>query len=254
MPTISRLVAALLLATALPILPVYASDDPAGRAAGNPASIALERRPVTEAGLSLGLALDRVRRSPVYQLGELTPNQLTDGATLTPAEAEAACGPAAAVALARAIGVGPTLDEAVALARRVGWTAADGMTGLRGQVHLLAHLGVAARAVGGGGQIDWQAVARDVQRGDPVIVVTTGHYYVAERYDPESGRFDLATSAMVLRAARGQRWYAPHEIAALGTGPPRAVIHLVRPGQPPSVPVAVAADEAGRPTTGDGVI
>ena len=254
MPTIRRLVAALLLATALPSLPVSASDDPADRGAGDMAALAAHRRPVTESGLRLGMALDRARRSAVYQPGDLTPNQLTDGATLTPAEAEAACGPAAAVALARAIGAGPTLDEAVALAGRVGWTAADGMAGLRGQVHLLAHLGVAARTVGGGGQIDWAAVARDVQGGDPVIVVTTGHYYVAERYDPESGRFDLATSAMVLRAAGGRRWFAPQEIATLGLGLPQAVIHLVRPSQPPSAPTPVADDEVGRPATRNGAI
>src|SRR5690242_19920827 len=52
---------------------------------------------------------------------DLTPNQLFSGRTLTRAEALAACGPAAAVAFARAKGKSITLDAAVAAARGVGW-------------------------------------------------------------------------------------------------------------------------------------
>ena len=252
MLTLRRLGAALLLAAALPIPVAHASDDRTDRASGDTAALAAHRRAVTAAGLSLGATLDLARRSPVYRLGELTPNQLTDGAGLTPAEAEAACGPAAAVALARAIGADPTLDEAVAQARRVGWTAADGMAGARSQVHLLAHLGVAARRVGGA--INWAEVARDVQGGAPVIVVTARHYYVAEGYDPASGRFDLATSAMVLRAAGGRRWFAPGEIAGLGMGAPEAVIHLVRPGLHPPPPDSEMAGGGGRPPPTHGAI
>ena len=108
---------------------------------------------------------DRPRRPVVDLRGTLPPNQLTDGHTLTAEEALAACGPAAAVAFARAIGERPTLDDAVAAARLVGWTAADGMAGPRGQVHLLAHLGVGARLQEG--DIDWAAIAREVQAGTP---------------------------------------------------------------------------------------
>src|SRR5215212_439587 len=57
---------------------------------------------------------------------ELTPNQLTAGRALTHAEALAACGPAAAVALARATGRTLSLDAAVAVAREVGWTVERG--------------------------------------------------------------------------------------------------------------------------------
>src|SRR4051794_35148006 len=47
---------------------------------------------------------------------DLTPNQLFSGRTLTRAEALAACGPAAAVAFARAKGRAISLDAAVAAA------------------------------------------------------------------------------------------------------------------------------------------
>ena len=178
--------------------------------------------------------VDRPRRPVVDLRGTLTPNQLTDGHTLTAEEALAACGPAAAVAFARAIGERPTLDDAVAAARLVGWTAADGMAGPRGQVHLLAYLGVGVRLEEG--EIDWAAIAREVQAGTPAIVIAPGHYFVAERYDPGSGRFDFGQSAAVLRAARGQRWFAPADIAALGMGVPRAAIHLNRAARDAGMP------------------
>ena len=76
--------------------------------------------------------------SPSEQPGRLTPNQLFGGRALSPAEAAAACGPAAAVAFANATGRAVTLDRAVAVAREVGWTPARGMSGPYGQMSLLA--------------------------------------------------------------------------------------------------------------------
>ena len=158
----------------------------------------------------------------------LTPDQLKDGRTLTVEEAHAACGPAAAVALARALGLDPSLDDAVGHARKVGWTAALGMSGARNQVHLLAYLGVAAR-LAEDEAVDWDAVVRHVRGGNPVILVAPDHYFVAEGHAEESGALDLGTSAAVLRAAGGRRWFAPEAIASLGMGRPSRAIYLSRP-------------------------
>ena len=118
--------------------------------------------------------------------GDLTPNQLFSGGSLTREEALAACGPAAAVAFARAKGKPVTLDTAVAYAREVGWTARRGMSGPSGQVSLLKSLGVQATLETG---LDRGKIAREVQ-GRPVIIRAGGgggHYFVAERLDPSAG-------------------------------------------------------------------
>jgi hypothetical protein len=72
-----------------------------------------------------------------------------------------------------------------------------------------------------------------VQAGQPVIIRTSGlsasvpgHYFVAERFDPSTGRLDLAQSALVLRSAAGRRWFTLNEIASLGTGTPTHTIYL----------------------------
>ena len=159
---------------------------------------------------------------------DLTPNQLTDGPGLSAHEALAACAPAAAVAMARALGLDPTLDEAVDLARGVGWTAGFGMSGAKNQAHLLAYLGVAAR-LGDGEGIDWELVVRHVSGGNPVILIAPGHYFVAEGYDPETEVFDFGNSAAVLRAAGGRRLFAADELGTLGFGEPTQAIFLERP-------------------------
>jgi hypothetical protein len=63
-------------------------------------------------------------------------------------------------------------------------------------------------------------------------VVTVQHYYVAEAYDPETGRFDFGNSALVLAGARKQRWFTPDEIAWIGYGSPFTTIHLGQGPQP----------------------
>src|SRR6266536_3620648 len=93
---------------------------------------------------------------------DLAPNQLFSGRTLTRAEALAACGPAAAVAFARAKGRAITLDAAVSIARGVGWTADRGMSGPWSEVSLLQTLGIPARLEAG---LDRAKIAREVQAG-----------------------------------------------------------------------------------------
>lgn len=171
---------------------------------------------------------------PAERPGNLTPNQLFGGRALTAQEALAACGPAAAVAFAQAIGRPVTLDRAVAVARTVGWTPARGMSGPYGEVALLQRLNVPVSIEAG---VSAGRVKRELLAGRPVIIRTSGrgpdipgHYFVAERIDPATGRVDLAQSALVLRSSGGRRWYALHEISSLGTGTPTHAIYLAQGG------------------------
>jgi hypothetical protein len=168
------------------------------------------------------------------ELRSITPDQLKDGQTLSRWEALSACAPAAAVAFARAIGQDLTLDQATGAARTIGWSADLGMPGPRAELALLASLGIPAHQRGESeDSIDWPRVVSDVEAGIPVMVVTPRHYYVAEGYDPSTGRLDFGNSAMVLSAARGQRWFSPDELAWLGYGTPFTTIHL-GPGRQPT--------------------
>jgi hypothetical protein len=173
--------------------------------------------------------------------GDLTPNQLFSGGSLTREEALAACGPAAAVAFARAKGKPVTLDTAVAYAREVGWTARRGMSGPSGQVSLLKSLGVPATLETG---LDRGKIAREVQAGRPVIIRAAGgggHYFVAERLDPSSGRYDFAQSALVLKNSGGRRWFSLDELSSLGVGSPTHAIFMADGG---SVAAAAMANTA----------
>jgi hypothetical protein len=168
--------------------------------------------------------------APNERPGWLTPNQLFGGRGLTLQEALAACGPAAAVAFANAMGRPVSLDRAVAVAREVGWTPSRGMSGPYGQISLLNRLNIPATIEAG---INPSKIVREVQAGRPVIIRTgglgssiPGHYFVAERIDPASGQFDLAQSALVLRASGGRRWFSLSEIASLGAGAPTHAIFL----------------------------
>lgn len=171
-----------------------------------------------------------------YSAGSYTPNQI-DAATAEGLDYETAlavCGPAAAIAFARRHGRNPTMAEAVNLAKQVGWTPQQGMAGPASQQRLLQNMGVPARLVEGAP--DWRAVAADVQRGNPVTISTPGHYFVAERYDPESGMFDFGESARVLKASGGRRWFRPDELVNLGMGEARASLFIDNPESPtPSI-------------------
>ena len=194
---------------------------------------------LTGAVLAVGPAVAAGPETPSERRGELTPNQLTAGRTLTSAEALAACGPAAAVALARARGREVTLDRAVALAREVGWTAEQGMAGPSSLVALLKRMQVPATLEAG---LDRARIVREVRAGRPVVVRTAGeggHYLVAERYDAQSGAFDFGQSAMVVKRAAGQRWFGLNEISSLGVGTPTHAIYL-EPGRPEQTNILAA--------------
>jgi hypothetical protein len=192
------------------------------------------------AGIETTETLDRTWMQAPPELRSITPDQIKDGQTLSSWEGYAACGPAAAVAFARAIGHELTLDQSVSAARRVGWTAWAGIPGPRAEMALLASLGIQAHQRGESeDEIDWERVIGDVQAGIPVMVVTAQHYYVAEGYDPATGKLDFGNSAMVLAGARHERWFTPAELDWLGYGSPFTTIHL-GPGPQPSEYLRVA--------------
>jgi flagellar protein FlgJ len=125
---------------------------------------------------------------------------------LTNAEAYAACGPAAAVRFAQAMGRNPTLREATDLAKTVGWTEDSGMAGLQSESKLFTEMGVAHRVLGP----DWQAFGREAQSGNPVTLSTPGHYFTADAFDPASGAFHVGQSGLDLKG--GSEWMTPAQM------------------------------------------
>lgn len=149
---------------------------------------------------------------------ELTPDQFKSGLSAT--DAMSACGPAAAIAFARAKGRNPTMKEALQMAKLSGWTQQGGMAGPGSQVQLLTRMGISTRMEQGA---DWARVAQTVSSGSPVILSTPQHYFVAEKYDPNTGKFDFGNSALVLRASGGQRWLSSADLSRLGYHPTASI-------------------------------
>ncbi|HEX2987498.1 MAG TPA: C39 family peptidase [Chloroflexota bacterium] len=135
----------------------------------------------------------------------LMPSQFD--ASISSTEANAACGPAAAVAFARASGKNVSLRQAVDLARTVGWTVSGGMNGVVNQKRLLDKMGIPALLDTSG---DWSKVARTVSAGSPVTISTPGHYFVADDYDPKTGRFHVGASGTAYQG--GKEWMTRQEM------------------------------------------
>lgn len=170
---------------------------------------------------------------------DIAPNQLTDK-ELTPQEALAACGPAAAVAFARANGRNPTLREAVDLAKNFGWTEAGGMNGFENQVALLHEM----KKQGLVGDFeaapapDWNRVAQDAETGNPVTISTGLHYFIVSDYDKQTGRYYVGDTGRVVRG--GSDWLTAEQMEKLSTdrglGGINGVIYADNPASPiPSV-------------------
>jgi hypothetical protein len=145
-----------------------------------------------------------------YQYGQ---ESLATGA------ADYICGPIAAEAFVEATGRDMTLQEALNAARDLGVIdAKNGMHGIESTARLIRHLGAKATV----GAVDTRQMVAELAAGRPVIVDTNagsrGHYFVAEDYDPQTGRFDFGNSARSLKASKGNTWYTLQEIATLGFG------------------------------------
>jgi hypothetical protein len=132
------------------------------------------------------------------------------------------CGPVAAKAFVATQGREPTLQEALDMARHLGVIdPKNGMHGIESTVQLIRSLGGQATS----GQVEQNRIINEVEHGRPVIINTQGHYFVAEGYDRNTGKFDLGNSAKALRASGGNQWYNLNEIAGLGMGAPRGAIY-----------------------------
>jgi hypothetical protein len=106
---------------------------------------------------------------------------------LSPAEAQAACGPAA-VLFMNAMGRPPTTDEAQRLRQQAiaaGWTPGAGMGGVGNFQRLARAMGVETTPL----PVNHDRIAQAVQAGQPVVVSTPAHYWQLGDYNPDSGKF-----------------------------------------------------------------
>jgi hypothetical protein len=141
----------------------------------------------------------------------LVPDQFASN--LSAQEAYAACGPVAAVAVARWLGRNPTVNEALAQAKRVGWTVDGGMNGIANEKRLLDSMRISSRVEL---SVNWQHVQADAAHGNPVIVSTSTHYWVIDEYDPRSQRYHVGRSGLAFRG--GAEWMTAADIERLGGG------------------------------------
>jgi hypothetical protein len=134
-------------------------------------------------------------------------------------DAVAACGPAAAVTFARAVGRTPTVKEALELAREFGWTPQGGMAGIASQQALMKKMGLDTEQLGA----DWTMARNETRRGRPVAFSTPGHYFVANDYDPTNDSFFVGNSGTAYKG--GKDWMTIGEMEALG-GQTQGMIRL----------------------------
>lgn len=140
------------------------------------------------------------------------------GLGLSKAEADAFCGPDAAMALASYYGNNIPVEQVRAAAVQTGWSTA-GMKGPQSEVNLLQKLGVNSQSEGWNEARAQQLMAA----GTPVIIDTPGHYFTADRYDPAKG-YHVGSSGTDLRL--GGEWMTPQQMAALAVaGAPRSLIY-----------------------------
>lgn len=148
------------------------------------------------------------------------------GMGLSSGDAIAFCGPAAAMAFAKAYGRNPTVEEAKQLAVQVGWNANQGMAGVSSEVSLLKNLGIDAHATQG---VDWGQVAQSATSGNPVVIDTPGHYYYVDGFNAATGKLHVGTSGTDLKG--GSEWMSPDQINGMSQseGSARAAIFADHP-------------------------
>jgi len=172
---------------------------------------------------------------PFEGVGLLGPRQHVDvpnqfAASLSPSEAYAACGPVAAVAVARFIGRNPTVAEALDRAKLTGWTAAGGMNGIYNELRLLDSMHIPAHIET---PINWRHVQQEASSGNPVIISTPGHYWVIDDLDPRSGAYHVGRSGLAYRG--GAEWMTADQMQQLA-GQANGALYVDHPLVPrPSV-------------------
>ena len=176
--------------------------------------------------------------------GDLTPNQLFSGRSLTREEALAACGTGGGGGVRAGQGQAGHARHGGGLCPRGRLDGPARMSGPSGQVSLLKSLGVPATLET---DLDRGKIAREVQAGRPVIIRAAGgggHYFVAERLDPSSGRYDFAQSALVLKNSGGRRWFSLDELSSLGVGSPTHAIFMADGGSTAAATTAASENTA----------
>jgi hypothetical protein len=196
--------------------------------------------------LHLGAGVGGQAQQPGAGYGAgLVPNQFDSG--LTSQEAASACGPAAAIAFARKYGRNPSMQEALTLAKTVGWTQTGGMNGLQNQEKLIRAMakqqGIEMPVKGEYGSVNWDNVIHDAMQGNPVTVSTAIHYYVVDGYDPSTQRFHVGNSGVV-RKDLGKAWVTAAEIVA-ADGQPNGALYVDDP-RVPGKSVATRQDTGAR--------
>jgi hypothetical protein len=160
------------------------------------------------------------------------PNQFA--ANLSVQDAYAACGPAAAVAVARFLGRSPTVAEALQQAKQVGWTSRGGMNGIVNEKRLLDGMHISSQLET---SLSWRHVQSDASRGSPVIISTPNHYFVVDDYDPVTGQYHVGQSGLAFRG--GAEWMTAQLIQQLGGGL-NGGLYIAHPMAQPAPPHAVA--------------
>jgi N12 class adenine-specific DNA methylase/2'-5' RNA ligase len=178
--------------TSFPETQAYVSNILSGQPSGT--------RPVSDRTADIGAPVNR-------------PSQFAEG--LSYADALAACGPTAALALANKYGDGNIPIEAVMQAAKDNnlWDPANGMHGVQAEQQLLADEGVKTRLET---EVDWNHVQSDVTNGNPVVLSTPGHYFVIDGYDPQTGAYHVGTSGTDLK--RGADWMTADQMQSLEGG------------------------------------
>jgi len=139
------------------------------------------------------------------------------GLGLSKSEADAFCGPAAALALAQHYGNNIPVEKVREYAIQGGWSV-KGQAGPQAQVNLLNKLGVPSQMAAW----DEARAQQIIASGTPVTIDTPGHYYIADAYDPAKG-YRVGTSGTDL--VGGGAWMTPAQMRALKvSGAPRTMI------------------------------
>jgi flagellum-specific peptidoglycan hydrolase FlgJ len=137
---------------------------------------------------------------------------------LPPNIAAAFCGPAAAIEFVRQTGRDPTVQEALNLARAVGWNE-NGMNGPTRAVNLINRLGGSAVL----GNVDEPRIRAEVQAGRPIIIDTLGHYYQLIGYNEATGGYVMGDAVGRRAGANG---LPLDRLGTLGYGPARSAIYM----------------------------
>ena len=172
------------------------------------------------------------------------PNQFA--ANLSAQDAYAACGPVAAVAVARFLGRNPTVAEALQQAKQVGWTAGGGMNGIANEKRLLDAMHIATQIES---PPNWRHVQADASRGTPVIVSTPNHYFVIDDYDPSTAQYHVGQSGLTYR--NGAEWMSAEQIQLLGGGT-NGALYIANPLAQRGADVVTVRMDAGWSMAGGG--